>query len=456
MPDKNQPTGSPDEIMKLIESEGIRFVNLQFVDIWGMVKSVTMPPHRLPDLVENGVWFDGSSVEGFARIAESDMYLKPDLDTFAVIPWERGENTTARIICNVHGSDGEPFVGDPRHILIRTLREAAAMGLRYVTAPECEFFLFKMEGMKPLPHDQAGYFDYSTDEAYEVRKDMVNALHDFGIEVEASHHEVAVGQHEIDFKYGDALRTADSTLTFKLTLKTIAARHGLHATFMPKPIQGINGSGMHVNQSLWRAPSASAPTDTGTNAFHDAGEEHGFSRLARQFVAGQLKHARGMSAILSPLVNSYKRLIPGYEAPVYVSWGRTNRSALIRIPRHAPGRTESIRAELRCPDPSCNPYLAFAVMLKCGLDGIRNELEPPAPTDDNLYLYDEAKRQKHGIEMLPASLSEALDELEKDKLVQEALGSHISECFLAAKRKECEEARTQVTPWELNKYLRVY
>jgi glutamine synthetase len=303
--------------------------------------------------------------------------------------------------------------------------------------------------MRPLPHDSAGYFDYSTDLAYEVRKDMVNALHAFGIEVEASHHEVAAAQHEIDFKYDHALRTADNTLTFKLTLKTIAARHGLHATFMPKPVFGINGSGMHTNQSLFSL-------ETKKNIFHDPATEQGLSQTALHFIAGQLEHARAMSAILSPLVNSYKRLVPGYEAPVYISWGRVNRSALIRIPRVAPDRTESVRAELRCPDPSCNPYLAFAVMLKCGLDGIHRKLEPPEPAEENLYLIDEAKRRERGIATLPGTLSEALDEFEQDALVRSALGPEITETFLEAKRRECEESRMQVTSWELDKYLRLY
>ena len=436
-------------ILKRTAAEKIRFINLQFADIFGMVKSVTLPATRLPGFIESGVWFDGSSVEGFARIAESDMYLQPDLDTFCVIPWERGDNATARLICNVFGPDGKPSVADPRHVLIRTMQEAAAAGFRFVTAPECEFFLFKKDGLHSTPHDRAGYFDYSTDEAYEVRKEMVNALHEFGMQVEASHHEVAVGQHEINFRYDDALRTADNTLTFKLTLKTVAQRHGLHASFMPKPVFGINGSGMHTNQSLFSIA-------TGKNVFYDRREEHGLSRIARHFIAGQLAHARGMSAILSPLVNSYKRLVPGYEAPVYITWGRINRSALIRIPQYAPDKTDTVRTELRCPDPSCNPYLAFAVMLKCGLEGIRQKLEPPPPTDENVYLFDEARLRKHHIETLPGSLSEALDELEKDKVVQEALGPHVTARFVEAKRQECAESGMQVTQWELDKYLPVY
>lgn len=436
-------------VRSLVKRERIRFINLQFTDIWGTIKSVTVPSSQLEDLLRGGVWFDGSSVEGFARIAESDMYLRPDLATFNVIPWERGEDATARVICDVLAG-GKPFEGDPRHVLTEALREAEAMGYRYITAPECEFFLFKLDGQcQTLPHDRAGYFDYHTDEAYHVRKDMVNALQEFGMRVEASHHEVAVGQHEINFRYDDALRAADNTVTFKLTLKTVAARHHLLATFMPKPVFGINGSGMHTNQSLFSIR-------TGRNVFGDPRGENGLSTVARQFIAGQLAHARGMCAVLAPLVNSYKRLVPGYEAPVYISWGRVNRSALIRIPQVAPGRSETVRAELRCPDPSCNPYLAFAVMLRCGLDGIRRKLEPPAPTEENLYLLDAAQRRRSAIRSLPGSLAEALDEFEKDEVVQAALGPHIAERFLEAKRRECDESRLQVTPWEIEKYLTQY
>jgi glutamine synthetase len=449
MPAKKPVAAKAAEIVKLVEKENVRFINLQFTDMEGMVKSVTMPVRQLPSLLEGGVWFDGSSVEGFARISESDMYLTPDLSTFAVIPWERGENTAARIICDVSGPDGKPFAGDPRHILRNVLKEAESLGYRYFTAPECEFFLFKMDGLKTSPHDQAGYFDYTNDEAYDVRKEMVNALQDFGIQCEASHHEVAIGQHEINFRYGEALKAADNTLTFKLTLKTVATRQGLRATFMPKPVYGINGSGMHINQSLF-------DIKTGRNAFYDPREEHGLSRLARWFVAGQLNHARGMSAILAPLVNSYKRLVPGYEAPVYIAWGRINRSALIRIPQYAPDRTDTVRIELRCPDPSCNPYLAFAVMLKCGLEGIRNREEPPPPTDENLYLLDAAQLKKFKFGVLPSSLEEALDELQRDKTVQSALGPHLAARFIETKRREFEAYRMQVTPWEIQQYLTTY
>src|SRR5947209_7819077 len=349
-------TTSTGDVLELAERERVRFVNLQFTDITGAVKSVTIPIGQLEDSLEHGTWFDGSSIEGFARIAESDMYLKPDPTTFKVIPWERGENTTARIICQVFTPDGEEFPGDPRAVLTRVLREAQAMGFDYFTGPELEFFLLVPDAAgreQPLPHDRGGYFDLSTDLAIQVRKEMVNGLHEMGIDVEASHHEVAIGQHEIDFRYGQALTTADNAVSFKYTLKAIAQLHGLHATFMPKPIFGVNGSGMHVHQSLFRV-------DGGENAFFDASDEYGLSSVARQFIAGQLHHAPGMCAVLASLVNSYKRLVPGYEAPVYISWARVNRSAVIRVPRITPEKPKSTRIELRCPDPSSNPYLAFA------------------------------------------------------------------------------------------------
>ena len=362
-----------EEIARRVSDDGIEFINLQFTDIVGIVKSVTIPVAELDVALESGQWFDGSSVLGFARIAESDMYLVPDLETYALIPWQTGGSVTARLICDVYTPDGEPFEGDPRYVLKRALAEAEAMGLTYHTGPEPEFFLFESDDngrAVPKPHDQGGYFDLSTDRGLDVRNEMAKALAAFGIQVEASHHEVASGQHEIDFRYADALRAADNVVTFKATLKEVARQHGLHATFMPKPIAGVNGSGMHVHQSLM-------DKDTGLNAFADTDAEHGLSDLALGFIAGQLIHARGMSAVLAPLVNSYKRLVPGYEAPVYVSWGQINRSALIRVPQVQSSRPESTRLELRCPDPSCNPYLAFAVMLRAGLDGIRRHLEPP-------------------------------------------------------------------------------
>jgi glutamine synthetase len=393
------------EVLAKAEREQVRFVNLQFTDVVGLVKSVTIPLEQFPDAIQHGKWFDGSSIEGFARIAESDMYLMPDLRTFQIIPWERGENTTARTICWVYNPTGELFPGDPRAVLARGVREAAEMGYAFKAGPEVEFFLFLPDEtgrIQPLPHDRAGYFDFSTDLASYVRKEMVNALEHMGIQVETSHHEVAAGQHEIDFEYADALTAADNTVTFKYTLKAIAQQHNLHATFMPKPIFGVNGSGMHTHQSLF--------DKNGKNAFADPNDEYGLSVVAKHFIAGQLHHARALAAVVAPLVNSYKRLVPGYEAPVYVSWARVNRSALIRVPKITPGRPEATRAEIRCPDASCNPYLAFAALLAAGLDGIRRKLPLPEPVEENLYAFDEDELVRRQISVLPGSLGEALEE----------------------------------------------
>ncbi len=441
-----------EQVMEQASREGVKFVNLQFTDVIGVVKSVTIPVEQFRDAVDHGKWFDGSSIEGFARIAESDMFLMPDLSTFAVIPWERGENTTARLICWVYNPNGDQFPGDPRAVLHKAMQEAAALGYRYNTGPELEFFLFKTDEngkITPLPHDRGGYFDLSTDLASHVRKDMVNALMAMGINVETSHHEVAEGQHEIDFEYSDALKTADNAVSFKYTLKAVAQSYNLHATFMPKPIFGINGSGMHVHQSL-------ASLATGDNAFADTADEYGLSAAAKHFIAGQLHHARGMSAIIAPLVNSYKRLVPGYEAPVYISWARVNRSALIRVPKASPGQLKATRIELRCPDPSCNPYLAFAVMLKAGLDGIKRRLPLPEPVEENLYHFDEAELRRRNITTLPATLGEALDELKKDSVVQEALGEHVFERFIEAKTQEWDDYRKFVSQWELDRYLEIF
>ena len=439
-------------VLEQAERERVRFVNLQFTDVVGLVKSVTIPVHQLEDCIDHGKWFDGSSIEGFARIAESDMYLDPDLATFSVIPWERGPDTTAKVICNVYTPEGEPFPGDPRHVLRRALREAEALGLRFNTGPELEFFLLRLNadgGVSLEPQDEGGYFDLSTDLASQVRKEMVNALEALGITVETSHHEVATGQHEIDFQYDDALKTADNAVTFRYTLKAVARKFGLHATFMPKPLYGINGSGMHTHMSL-------AELGSGRNLFADANDEYGLSDQAKRFAAGVLAHARGMSAILAPLVNSYKRLVPGYEAPVYVSWARVNRSALIRVPKISAGKPQSARIELRCPDPSCNPYLAFAVMLRAGLDGIQRNLPVPAPVEENLYEFDSSMLARHNVQTLPGSLREALDELERDELVRDTLGPHVFERFMEAKRQEWEDYRMRVTPWEVERYLEIF
>lgn len=440
---------SASDVLKRAEEAEVRFVNLQFTDIMGTVKSVTIPVHQFADSLEHGTWFDGSSIEGFARIAESDMYLTPDPSTFQLIPWEHGTQTTARVICDVYTPDGTPFPGDPREVLKRVLREAEALGLDYYTGPELEFFLL-VPGPggreDPLPHDRGSYFDLSTDLAIAVRAEMVNALMALGINVEAAHHEVAIGQHEIDFRYGRALETADNAVTFKYTLKAVAQQHGLHATFMPKPIFGVNGSGMHVHQSLFHR-------DSEDNAFVDTNDEYGLSDLAKHFIAGQLEHARGMSAVLASLVNSYKRLVPGYEAPVYISWARVNRSALIRVPQITPAKPKSARIELRFPDPSANPYLAFAVMLAAGLDGIKRELPLSPPIEENLYHFNEERRREAGISMLPGSLIEAVDELARDSVIAEALGDPLFDRFVEAKREEWDEYRMQVTPWELDRYL---
>jgi glutamine synthetase len=440
---------SIDNILKRVEQEQIHFIDLQFTDIMGAVKSITIPAHELPATLDHGIWFDGSSIEGFARIAESDMYLKPDPNTFAVIPWLKGEDKSARFICDVYTPNDQPFIGDPRAVLKRVLDEAAQMGFVYNTGPELEFFLLapNEDGslLPPKPQDNDSYFDVPTDLIGGLRHEMTRTLESFGIIVEAMHAEVSYGQHEIDFRYSDALTTANNAVTFRVAQKVIARKNGLRATFLPKPIRGMSGNGMHVHQSLvYKA--------TGANAFADPGDQYGLSETAQHFIAGQLAHARGMCAILAPLVNSYKRLVAGYEAPVYVSWGRINRSALIRVPR-AHG-LESTRVELRCPDPSCNPYLAFAVMLAAGLDGIRQRTPLPPASEENLYLVDNPRNTN--LSLLPSSLEAALDELEHDHVVRDALGPHVYERFINAKRAEWADYRLEVTNWELNKYLNTY
>jgi glutamine synthetase len=447
-----------ESVPRLIEkakADGIRFVQLQFTDVLGIVKAVTIPIHQLEGSVRHGTWFDGSSIEGFTRIAESDQYLMPDMSTFAEIPWQpaSGRRGTARIICDVFTPRGEPFVGDPRFVLRRQVLRAQKLGYIVNMGPELEFFLFNRDAngkVAPLPHDLAGYFDFSTDLAQEVRQDMVDALEAFGIKVEAAHHEVAAGQHEIDFEYSDALRTADNAVTFKFALKAIAQQHGLYATFMPKPIFGINGSGMHTHQSLFSIADQ-------RNAFADPANKYGLSDLARSYMAGILAHARAMIAILAPTVNSYKRLVPGYEAPTYITWGRTNRSALIRVPMISPGKSiEGTRAELRCPDPSSNTYLAFAVMIAAGLDGVEKGLQLSEPVEESLFEMDAARVSERGIRELPGTLGEAMDELRSDPVICEALGEHVLEHYLEAKQAEWDEYRAQVTQWELDRYLEAF
>ncbi len=437
------------EVLETVEREGVRFIDLQFTDIFGTTKSVSLPSSHLEEVLERGMWFDGSSIQGFARIQESDMYLMPDPVTFRLLPWTgNGEQKLrARIICDVHNPDGSPFEGDPRYVLKRAVAHAEAMGFVYNVGPELEFFLFRDVGTQAVPHDVGGYFDFSPgDEAQRVRSDIVEALLALKIHVEMEHHEVAIGQHEIDFRYEHALHTADNAVTFKYTVKGVAAKHGLFATFMPKPVFGVNGSGMHVHQSL-------ADATSGQTLMYDPNGRFGLSELAQQFVAGQLVHARALAAVVAPTVNSYKRLTPGYEAPVYVCWAQRNRSALIRVPRYSPGREQSARVELRFPDPSCNPYLAFAVMLEAGLDGIERGLQPPEPVSDDVFHWTEAERKAHGVDVLPGTLEEALKALEQDEVVQRALGEHVYEHYMRAKRAEWDEYRIHVSQWEIERYL---
>jgi len=442
------------DLLKRVKEDDIKFISLQFSDVTGAVKSVDMPVRGkgLESALEEGVWFDGSSVEGFARIQESDMRLVIDPDTYAVLPWAAEERRRGRVFCDIYTQDGEPFEGDPRGILKRIRAEIADRGWTLNVGPEPEFFLFKRsngngDNVHPVPHDIGGYFDFSpSDEAVRVRTELMDALDNMGLEIEVGHHEVALGQHEIDFRYTDMLRAADYVMTMKYTVKAIAAKHGLIASFMPKPIAGINGSGMHCHQSLFDAK--------GNNLFFDDNDEFKLSKMAYGFIAGQLNHARALAAIVSPTVNSYKRLVPGYEAPVYVGWATQNRSALIRIPRYNEGRPKSVRAELRFPDPSSNPYLAFAAMLAAGLDGIENEMTPPAPLNNvNLYELNKTERTKMGVGELPGSLAEALSELEIDEALKSALGASIYEAFTRAKWEEWDTYRTSVSDWEVERYL---
>jgi glutamine synthetase len=440
------------ELLKRVEEDNVRFISLQFTDVTGAVKSVDMPVQRLPEALEDGVWFDGSSVEGFARIQESDMMLRLDPSTYAILPWTLDDRRRARLFCDIYTPDGEPFEGDPRGALKRLLARLAERGWTYNVGPEPEFFLFRRNGgesIHPVPHDVGSYFDFSADdEAVRVRTELMDALASMGLEVEVGHHEVALGQHEIDFRFADALRTADNVLTLKYTVKAIAAKHDLVASFMPKPVFGINGSGMHCHQSIFDS--------NGNNLFYDKKDEFHLSPLAYGFIAGQLKHARALAAVVAPTVNSYKRLVPGYEAPVYIGWAQINRSALIRIPRYTEGRHKAMRAELRFPDPSSNPYLAFTAMLAAALDGIDNKMTPPKALNNvNLYELDAEERRQMGVGELPGSLAEALDELEKDTILQEALGKTIYTAFLRAKRAEWDEFRTKVTDWEVERYLEV-
>lgn len=449
---RNHMITAANELLKRVKEDHIKYISLQFTDINGTVKSVDIPIERLPTVLEDGTWFDGSSVEGFARIQESDMRLAVNPETYAVLPWTPAELRRGRVFCDIYQPDGSAFEGDLRGVLKRYLAKIAMRGWTFNVGPEPEFFLFKRndgnnKSIHPVPHDVGSYFDFSpNDEAVRVRTELMDAINIMGLKVEMGHHEEAIGQHEIDFRYADALVTADNVLTLKYTVKAIAAKYGLIASFMPKPIFGVNGSGMHCHQSLF---------DTGgNNLFFDANDKCHLSKLAYGFIAGQLKHARALSAILAPTINSYKRLVPGYEAPVYIGWAQINRSALIRIPRYVPGRDKSVRAELRCPDPSANPYLAFTAILAAGIDGIDNNLQCPDPLSNiNIYTLSQEERKNMGINDLPVSLTEALKELDENDVIKEAIGQTAYDAFRRSKLAEIEEARIAVTDWEIARYL---
>ncbi len=439
-----------DEIMKIIEEENINFFRIQFVDIFGFMKNVAIPRSQIGKALDGQIMFDGSSIDGFVRIEESDMYLKPDYDTFCILPWRNKDGVAAaRIICDVYKSDGTPFEGCPRNNLKRVLAEAKEMGYTMNVGTEAEFFLFEQdeEGRSTtITNDTAGYFSLDPEDmANDCRREIIETLEDMGYEIEASHHEVAEGQHEINFKYADALKCADNTVTFKWVVKSIAAQYGFHATFMPKPIFGINGSGMHTNQSLFNLD--------GTNAFFDESDDLKLSEVCYQYIAGALKNARGFAAVTNPLVNSYKRLVPGYEAPVYAAWSASNRSVLVRIPA---SRGLGTRTEIRCPDPTCNPYMALAMMLCSGLDGIKNKMTPPDSFDADLFKMTSEEMDEAGIKVMPGSLKEAVEEFKANPISKVALGEHIFEKFIEYKEKEWDRYRTAVTDWELNEYLDLY
>jgi glutamine synthetase len=438
----------PEEILELSRALNVRFLRLTFTDILGHTKNVEVPASQFEKALEGDILFDGSSIEGFVRIEESDMLLEPDLGTFRVFPWGNRDARVARLICDVKNADGTPFAGDPRGALRRVIGRASELGFVMNAGVEAEFFLFhRDEDGRPTTetHDRGGYFDLTpVDLGEKTRRMIVNDLEAMGFEVEAAHHEVAAGQHEIDFKYADALTTADNLTTFRFIVRNAAMAHDLHATFMPKPIFGQNGSGMHTHQSLFR---------DGTNVFFDPDAEYQLSDTMRHYIGGLKKHARAIAAVTNPLVNSYKRLVPGYEAPVNIAWSQRNRSPLIRIPDR---RGIGTRAEFRMPDPACNPYLALAVQLAAGLDGLRNEIDPGPPVDTNVWELSEAERAERGIDTLPANLGEAVEELAGDEVLVEALGEHIVSHFVDAKRKEWSRYIAQVSEWELETYLATY
>jgi len=436
-----------EKTLQAIQQDKIDFIDLMFCDLYGNLKSVTISPRELEDSLDNGKWFDGSSIEGFTRIHESDMLLIPDVSTYLRLPWLRDDKNVARMICDVHEPNKNPFEGDPRHILKRILEKAKRKGYIYRVGPEIEFFLFRSREGRAY-HDTAGYFDFSPqDLATGIRALMVSTLEKLGIKVEMTHHECAPSQHEIDIQYSDALLTADNVMILKQAIKTVASDKELHATFMPKPIYGVNGSGMHTHQSMFNK--------RGNNLFYDKEDKYSLSSLAYHFMGGQLKYIREIVAVLCPTVNSYKRLVRGYEAPVYICWGQRNRSALIRVPKAAQGREKSTRLELRCPDPSCNPYLAFAVMLAAGLKGIEEKIEPPNPVEEDVYGFDDQKLAKFYIKTLPANLQEAIEELRGSKLMRETLGEHSFQKYLEVKLTEWNEFQRSVTDWETERYRNI-
>ncbi|WP_124067597.1 type I glutamate--ammonia ligase [Clostridium sp. E02] len=441
---------SKEDIYRIVEEEDVEFIRLQFTDIFGMLKNVAITKSMLEKALDNRCMFDGSSIEGFVRIEESDMYLYPDLDTFEIFPWRPQQGKVARLMCDVYCPDKKPFEGDPRFVLKKVLKKAKDMGFVFHAGPECEFFLFHMdeEGQPTTnTHEMAGYFDVAPiDQAENVRRDMILTLEEMGFKIESSHHEISPGQHEIDFQYAEGLVTADNVITFKMAVKAIAKRHGLHATFMPKPKAGVNGSGMHINMSL--------SDFLGKNMFEDQEDERGLSQTAYQFMAGILSHMKGMTILTNPLINSYKRLVPGYDAPVYIAWSaKANRSALIKIPS---SRGISTRIELRSPDSAVNPYLALAACLAAGLDGIEKKMTPPPSVESNVFAMTEEEITAKGIEQLPETLGEAIEAFRKDEFMKEVLGEHIHTKYLEAKESEWRVFRAQVTDWEVEEYLYKY
>ena len=436
------------DILRLVEEEDVGFIRLQFTDIYGTLKNVAITTGQLERALNNECMFDGSSIEGFSRIEESDMYLRPDLNTFTIFPWRPQQGKVARFICDIYRPDGTAYESDPRQVLENVIRETEEMGYQFVVGPEFEFFLFHQDDdgtPTTTTHEKAGYFDLGPlDLGENARRDMVLTLEDMGIAIEASHHEMAPAQHEIDLKYEEALETADNMVTFRMVVKTIAKRHGLHATFMPKPKYGINGSGMHLNMSLSR---------DGENIFSDENDEHGLSQEAYYFIGGLMKHIKAITFITNPLVNSYKRLVPGYEAPTYIAWSANNRTPLIRIPE---SRRSGKRIELRSPDASANPYLALAVCLAAGMEGIREKILPPKEISQNIFELNEEEKKALGIECLPGSLMEAVEEFEKDAFIQKVLGEELSQKFIKAKKAEYDRYRSQVSEWEMNEYLQKY